>query len=100
MDDDIYPAESPFAWQTEPKEQVSARKKEKGAALAAQNEIKKVIKHFEERIQYRDTIESLNVDLKEDPLLHQKKCEVNDMLKIALEEEKQLLEELIEAHTR
>ncbi len=95
MDEDLYPNDSTFWRPTEPKEQVIARKKEQAQALEAKNIIEMALAHFDERIIYRDTISSLNVNLNEDPAMHQKKCEVNDMLKLALQEERNLLEEIL-----
>jgi hypothetical protein len=99
QEDDLYPTDSTFfGVPTEPQDQINARKRERGQTLAAAKEIQKVVKHFEERIKFRDTLRAINVDLKQDPALHQKVCEVNYMLQLALEEEKQLLEELLDAH--
>ena len=101
MDDDLMPNDgtyfNPFQ---EPTEQKIERSKEKAKALEVKNAIENVIAHFEERINYRDTIEALNVNLEEDPALHQKKCEVNEMLKLALIEEKGLLEDLLSTHSK
>lgn len=97
-EDNVSPNDSTYWRPKEPNQQVSSRKKEKGEVLAAQKEIKKVVMHFEDRIRYRDSIEALKVDAREDPALHQKKCEVNDMLRLALEEEKRLLEELLDTY--
>lgn len=98
-DDNLMPNDS-FWMAREPKEQVIARNKEKAQTLEAVNELEKVIQHFEERIEYRDSLSSINVSITEDPALHQKICAVNDLLKLALIEEKQLLEELLEVHNR
>lgn len=101
MDDDLMPNDSTFYFlPREPKDQAIARKKERAETLKTLDELKKIVHHFDERIKYRDTIEALNVNLKEDPELHQKKCEVNEMLKLALTEEKNLLEELIDIHAK
>lgn len=99
-DDNLLPNDSTFfgGVPLEPKEQVIERKKEKAQTLQALDEIKKVIEHFEERIKYRDTLSAIKPDLLKDPILHQKVCEVNYMLKLALMEEKQLLEELLRTH--
>lgn len=100
-DDDLLPNESPyFGVPVEPPDQAIARKKEKAATLQAADEIRRVIKHLDDRIDYRSNIESINVNLAENPILHQKKCEVNDMLRLALIEEKQMLQELLDTHTK
>lgn len=84
----------------EPVDQRIDRQKERAQALEAKTLIESLLSHFEDRIAFRDSIAALNVDLSQDPLLHQKKCEVNDMLKAALEEERNLLEELLEVHAK
>lgn len=100
-DDNLMPNDGSSFWMAqEPKEQVVARNKEKAQTLEAVNELEKVIQHFQERIEYRDSLSSINVSITEDPALHQKVCAVNDLLKLALIEEKQLLEELLEVHNR
>lgn len=82
----------------EPKEQLIERKKERAKALESKKVIEEILGHFQERIDYRGLLESIKVDITKDAALHQKICEVNDLLKMALEEEKQLLEELLEIH--
>ena len=82
----------------EPVEQAVNRKKEKAQTLEALTVIQDVISHFTERIDYRDSLEAIKPDLAKSVAMHQKVCEVNDMLKLALIEEKRLLEELIEIH--
>lgn len=101
MDDDIMPNDGSFfnPFQ-EPPEQKLARRKEQARALEVKPVIENIIQHFNERIAYRDTIESLAVDLLDDPAMHQKKCEVNELLKLALMEEKQMLEELLETYAK
>lgn len=79
----------------EPQEQVIERKKEQAKTLEAKTLIEAVIKHFEERIAYRDTLDSLNTSAVLTPELHLRACITNDMLKMALIEEKQMLEELL-----
>ena len=97
--DNIYPNDTTyFGVPVEPPEQVIARKKERAQTLEAANVIETLWKHFEERIAYRDSLSSIKPDLAKDPVLHQKACEVNTMLKLALVEEKEMLEELLEIH--
>ena len=81
-------------------EQEVERKKEKAKTLESLSIIKDIISHFDERIEFRDKLSSIGVSIEVDPLLHQKLCEVNKMLKLALEEEKQLLEDLIDSHAK
>jgi hypothetical protein len=84
----------------EPPEQAVERKKERAQALEAASLIEVLLSHFDERIKYRDSLSSISVSLAEDPLLYQKVCEVNKLLKIALEEERGLLEELLVVNKR
>ena len=100
MDDDVYVNDGSYFLPREPKEQVIARNKEKAKTLEVVTELEKVIDHFNQRIEFRDKLSSINVDITKDPALHQKICEVNDLLKLALVEEKGLLEELLEVHNR
>ena len=98
MDDDLYQNDGSYFLPREPVEQTVARKKEKAQALEALTVIEGLIKHFDERIEFRGKLESIKPDLTKDPAMHQKVCEVNDMIKLALTEEKELLLELLEIH--
>lgn len=98
MDDDLYPNDSTYFSITEPAEQSVARKKEKAKTLEALAVIKDVIDHFEQRIADRDKLSAIKVDITKDPALHQKLCEVNELLKLALIQEKSFLEDLLEAN--
>jgi predicted component of type VI protein secretion system len=101
QDDDLYPSDgSYFGVPLEPVEQIISRKQEKAETLQAKAEIERVIRHFEERIKYRDSIDAITTDLEREPAMHQKLIEVNKLLKMALIEEKQLLEELLDIHAR
>lgn len=97
-EDNVLPNDGTYFLPREPKTQVIARKKEKAQVLEAKSVIEAVIKHFEERITYRDTLDSLNVSAVNTPELHLRACVTNDMLKMALIEEKRLLEELLEIY--
>jgi hypothetical protein len=98
--EDLYPSDGTYFVPTEPKEQVIARKKEKAETLQVKAELERIIRHFEERIAYRDTLDSINVSAVNEPELHLRACVTNDMLKMALSEEKQLLEELLDIHAK
>ncbi len=100
QEDNVLPNEGSYFPFREPESQVRERNKEKAETLQALAIINKVVKHFEERIAFRDSLSSIKVDLTTDPLLHQKTCEVNDLLKLALIEEKEMLEDLLETHGR
>lgn len=97
MDDDLLPNDgSLFDPMAEPVEQAVERKKEKAKTLEALPIINEVIQHFQERIDYQDKLSSIQVDISADPALHQKAFEVKRLLRKALAEEKQLLEDLLE----
>jgi hypothetical protein len=96
--DDLMPNDGTYFVPTEPPSQAIARKKEKAKTLEAKPVIEAVIKHFEERIKYRDSLDSINVSAINSPEMHLRACVTNDMLKLALVEEKQLLEELLDIH--
>lgn len=98
--DDVMPNDGEYFLPREPREQVIARKKEQAQVLEAKKVIEQVLSHFEERIMFRDSLESINIDLEKDPALHQKMCEVNEMLKLALVEEKNLLVDLLDTNSR
>lgn len=68
---------------------------EQNAAKAQKPAIETIIKHLKIRIKARESIKTIQVDIAEDPLLHQKTCAVNEMVAQALTEEKEMLEALI-----
>lgn len=97
MDEDL--SNNSSYWRAdEPLEQKLDRKKERAAALETINELKQIIEHFDERIAFRDTLSAVNVDLAKDPALHQKICEVNELLKLGLIEERGFVQELIDMY--
>lgn len=100
MDDDMYPNDGAFMGGVplEPRDQVIDRKKEKAQTLEALKLAEHLIQHFDERIAFRDSVESINVDIEKAPALHQKIFQVHKLLKEALQEEKELLEEQIEMY--
>lgn len=102
QEDDLMPNDGSFLGGVprEPVEQDIARKKEKAKTLEALPVIKEVIEHFTQRIEQRDKLSAINVDMDKDPLMFQKVFEVNRLLKLALEEEKGLLEDLLETHAK
>lgn len=97
QEDDVMPNDGTFMGGVplEPREQVIERKKERAQTLEAAKISQAILEHFKERIAYRDTLNAIRPDLTKSPEMHQKVCEVNAMLKLALEEERSLLEELL-----
>lgn len=102
QDDDVMPLDGTFLGgvPVEPKEQRLARQKERADTLQAKTELEKVIAHFQERIDFRNSLDSINISAITTPELHLRACVTNDLLKLALEEEKRLLEELLELYGR
>lgn len=101
-DDDLMPSEGTFfgGVPREPVDQVIDRKRERAETLQSEVEIKRVVEHLEERIQERDRISTIGVDITEDPELHHKRCLVNAMIAKELIKEKQLLEGLLQTHIK
>lgn len=100
--DNVYPNDGTFVGGVplEPPEQTIERNKEQAKALEAKTIIEDMITHFDQRIAFRSDLDSIKPDLVKTPEMHQKICEVNSMLKLALAEEKGLLEELLEVHVK
>jgi hypothetical protein len=82
----------------EPEDQALERKAEKAKLLKDLPLVKEAIAHFEKRIADRDSLDSIKVDLATDPLMYQKVCETNRLVKQALREEKEILEELVDTY--
>lgn len=82
----------------EPVEQILERRSEKAKIVQELPLVKKAIAHLETRIKERDSIEAISVDIAEDAELFQKCYEVNRLLKQALIEEKELLEDLVKEY--
>jgi hypothetical protein len=98
VEDDLMPNSGDYFSIREPEEQVLERKAERAKLLADLPLVKKAITHFEKRISDRDSIESIKVDLQTSPEMYQKVCETNRLVKQALIEEKELLEELVNTY--
>lgn len=77
-----------------------ARDDEKAKVEAEVPIMEAVVKHFEERIAECGLIKSAQVDLAEDPALHQKTCHALEILSGFLEQEKSTLESLLADYKR
>ena len=98
-EDNLYPTQGEhFQPNTEPEEQSIERQKEKAATLQALPVLQELVEHFDERIEFRNQLSSVEVDLEQDPALHQKMCAVNQLLAEQLRQEKQFIEDLLEVH--
>lgn len=93
--DNLLPKGGQFFAAKDPEIQKEAEA-EKAKVFNALPLIDDILAHFTERIALRDSIKSINVNIAEDPELHQKTCSVNDLVADALRDEKKLLEALIE----
>lgn len=100
--EDLYPNDGTFMGGVplEPIEQRLERKKERANTLEAAKISQAILDHFEQRITYRDTLDSIKPDLAKSPAMHQKACEVNAMIKLALIEETNLLRELLDMYVK
>ena len=95
--DDMYPNNSPMAFK-EPVEQVVERNQDKADSLKAMPVIKAELARLKERVVFRDSIQSIDVDVSDDPLLHQKMMIVNGLVKEELQKEVVKLEEIVEQY--
>ena len=98
--DDVMPNGGDYFSIREPLEQELDRKLERAKTLEALPIIRKTIAHLDQKIADRDKLSAIKPDLAKDPLMHQKVCEVNEMIKIALIEERDELEELLKTYKR
>lgn len=89
MSDDYYPNDGTHFAPTEPEEQVQERKEEEGKLREGARVLEDVIARLESRIQFYSSIDSIEVDLDEDPSTHQKRIEVAKMTKTNLLQEKE-----------
>jgi polyribonucleotide nucleotidyltransferase len=100
QDDNIMPNNGDYFSIQEPLEQRLEKQKERAKILSELPKIEMVVKHLEKRIKSLDKLSSIKVDISEDPALFQKAHEVNRLVKYALEEEKNNLEDLINTYKR
>jgi len=93
--DNLYPSGGfqPFA---EPPAQKKARAQEKGEALAAQPTIEKMIRHFDRRIKFYDSVDSISPEDRNDPATFMHRFDANSLTKQNLEDEKEWLISLLD----
>jgi hypothetical protein len=66
--------ESPYFSIEEPKSQKVERINEEAKARAGLKLLEDMIQRFEKRIEFYNSLEAIDVDISDDPLLHQKKA--------------------------
>lgn len=100
-EDNVYPNSgeyfSPF---TEPLEQALDRKKEKAKVLEALKLSEEMLKHFDERLEFYDSVSSIDVEIREDPERFMRAWLVNREIVQILEQERNWLEGLVEQYKR
>lgn len=100
MDDDIMPNDGTYFLPREPKEREIARKSEKSKVLQDLKMVEELLVHLEQRINFRNSIDSIGVDITDNPALHQKMMHVNQLVKQELEAERGWIKDLIDTHAR
>lgn len=98
--DNLYPSEGSYFSPREPEEQRREREREESLVESAEPIIKKVIKHLDARIAFRDKIDSIGVDIEDSPELHQKMMHVNQLLKAELEVERSYLIDILDTYKK
>ena len=96
--DDLYPNDSGAMFQDQPEERTEEEQKEAGMVKASAPIIPEILAHFDERIAFYGSVDSIDINLNDDPLTHQKKTAVAQMMKSQLEQERSELESLFEQY--
>lgn len=97
VSDDLMPNNSPLAFQT-PKEQIEEANTDKAESLKAMPVIKAELQRLEERVAFRDSIDSIEASVEDDPILHQKMMLVNKLVKAELQKEVINLKEIVDQY--
>lgn len=85
--DDVYPENSTAFFLEEPQEQKQERKKEEGKNWAGKEQIEEIVERLEARIKYFNSPQSIDVDIKDSPEVHQKKVFVSQGMSEELDRE-------------
>lgn len=93
--EDLSPSDGKYFQPSEPPEREISRKKEQTEVISAMPAIKAEVERLKKRIAYRDSVDSIEVLIEDDPALHQKTFLVNKAVKAELEEELRLLEDKV-----
>lgn len=100
-DGNLYPVSSEhFEPLSEPPEQVKEKDDEEQQIISALPLIKELLVRFEDRIAKYSSIKGIEVDLGEDPELHQKKMWCANQLVETYEAEKAYLEDVISEYLK
>lgn len=98
MDGSLYPNDGRYFLPTEPNDQQKSRDSEANDVLSAIPVLNDILKRFEERIAFYGSVDSIEVDLEQDPATHQKLVEVGRLMKANLNQEKAIIEDLIKEY--
>lgn len=71
--DELGNTETPYFQPTEPEEQKQERSQEEAKIHAGLGVIEDMIKRFDKRIEFYQSPKAIEVDVTDDPLIHQKK---------------------------
>lgn len=100
--DDVMPNDGTFfgGVPREPLEQVISRKKEKAQTLEVKAELERIIQHFEDRVKATDSIQHAMAVAEEYEVSKETALIVMDMVCKQLEDERRMIEELLDIHSR
>jgi|GEM_PF-841676 len=98
MDDNLYPNDGTHYEVTVPEEQKREETSEKAKAQAGRELLTELIKRWEERIRFYDSLNSIDVDVADTPEKHQLQVLANKQTKANLLTELDYLEGLKQQH--
>lgn len=97
LTDNMYPASTEyFGVPKEPIKRKNARHKEQAEAMSEMTYLKKTVEHFQQRIDFYNSVESIPVELRTSPEKFMREWGVNEGMIVNLEQEKKWLEDLID----
>lgn len=96
MDDDLGLQQGDYYTAPQPKEQSYEEFETRAKVKAAKPFFEDILRHFTDRIKFYDSIDSIQVDIDEDPEIFQKVHAANKLVKQSLINEKEMIEGLID----
>jgi hypothetical protein len=99
QDEDLYPNDSSYFLPREPADQVRARSKEKAKALQGLAVLRDMIKRFDERIAFYESVSSIPNEVRDDPQKFLIMHNSNTMSADNLRQEKEYIESLLDANS-
>lgn len=100
MDDDLMPNDGAYFLPREPKDQILARKKEKAKTMEGLAVLKDMIKRFDQRIEFYNTIDSIPMDVRAEADTFLIAFHTNQMVRDTLQDERDYIIGLIETHMK